>query len=129
MAHCRRTLLIMGSSIVKATNGRALHFLDSAPGISRVIFVNPDPSRLVANVASDLGGWGLPQLRPGFATPATCVLRVFPPVHSFHTRRDRVASLLPCRLFGASVRRAPSLGLGRALILPWGWNNAAWSAC
>ena len=24
VAHCRRTLLIMGSSIVKATNGRAL---------------------------------------------------------------------------------------------------------
>lgn len=66
----RKTLLVMGSSIIKATNGRALHFLDAAPHIAHVIFVNPDPSRVVANVASDLAGWGLPQLRPGLATPA-----------------------------------------------------------
>jgi hypothetical protein len=67
----RKTLLVMGSSLIKATNGRALHFLDKAPDISRVIFVNPDRSRVVADVASDLDGWGLPQLGPGIATPAS----------------------------------------------------------
>ena len=46
------------------------------------------------------------------------------PVHSFHTRRDRVASLPPCRLYGAAMRSAPPLGLGVRLTLPCGWNNA-----
>jgi hypothetical protein len=72
----RKTLLIMGSSLIKATNGRALHFLDAAPDISRVIFVNLDPSRTAASVTSDLAGWGLPQLQRGVATPASvdCVV-------------------------------------------------------
>ena len=46
------------------------------------------------------------------------------PVHSFHTRRDRVASLTTCRLHGAAIQRASPLGPGRALTLPCGWNNA-----
>ena len=46
------------------------------------------------------------------------------PVHPVHTRRDRVASLPPCRLHGAAIQRAPPLGPGRALTLPCGWNNA-----
>ena len=46
------------------------------------------------------------------------------PVHSFHTRRDRVASLKTCRLHGAAIQRASPLGPGRALTLPCGWNNA-----
>ena len=46
------------------------------------------------------------------------------PVHSFHTRRDRVASLPPCRLRGAAIPRASSPGPGRALTLPCGWDNA-----
>ena len=46
------------------------------------------------------------------------------PVHSFHTPRDRVASLTTCRLRGAAIQRASPLGLGRALTLPCGWNNA-----
>ena len=72
----RKTLLVMGSSLIKATNGRALHFLDKAPDISRVIFVNPDRARAVPHVVSDLAGWGLPQLRRGIATQASveCVL-------------------------------------------------------
>ena len=51
------------------------------------------------------------------------------PVHSFHTRRDRVASLTTSRLHGAAIQRASPLGPGRALTLPCGWNNAGpWSA-
>ena len=50
------------------------------------------------------------------------------PVHSFHTRRDRVASSTPCRLHGATTQRAPPLGPGRALALPCGWNNAGHGA-
>ena len=46
------------------------------------------------------------------------------PVHSFHTRRDQVASLTTCRLHGAAIQRASPLGPGRALTLPCGWNNA-----
>ena len=46
------------------------------------------------------------------------------PVHSFHTRRDRVASLKTCRLYGAAIQRASPLGPGRALTLPCGWNIA-----
>ena len=46
------------------------------------------------------------------------------PVHSFHTRRDRVASLTTCRLHGAATQRASPLGSGRTLTLPCGWNNA-----
>ena len=46
------------------------------------------------------------------------------PVHSFHTRRDRVASLTTCRLQGAPIQRASPLGPGRALTFPCGWNNA-----
>ena len=46
------------------------------------------------------------------------------PVHSFHTRRDRVASLKTCRLHGAAIQRASPLRPGRALTLPCGWNNA-----
>ena len=42
------------------------------------------------------------------------------PVHSFHTRRDRVASLTTCRLHGAAIQRASPLGPGRALTLPCG---------
>ena len=45
-------------------------------------------------------------------------------VHSFHTRRDRVASLPSCRLHGAAIQRASPLGPGRALTLSCGWNNA-----
>ena len=46
------------------------------------------------------------------------------PVHSFHTRRDRVASLTTRRLHGAAIQRASPLRPGRALTLPCGWNNA-----
>ena len=46
------------------------------------------------------------------------------PMHPVHTRMDRVASLPPCRLYGAVIPRAPPLGPGRALTLPCGWNNA-----
>ena len=46
------------------------------------------------------------------------------PMHPVHTCRDRVASLPPCRLYGAVIPIAPPLGLGRALTLPCGWNNA-----
>ena len=46
------------------------------------------------------------------------------PVHSFHARRDRVASLKTCRLHGAAIQRASPLRPGRALTLPCGWNNA-----
>ena len=46
------------------------------------------------------------------------------PVHAFHTRRDRVASLTACQLHGAAIQRASPLGPGRALTLPCGWNNA-----
>ena len=35
-----------------------------------------------------------------------------------------MASLPPCRLYGAAIPRAPPLGPGRALTLPCGWNNA-----
>ena len=48
----------------------------------------------------------------------------FPSVHSFHTRRARVVSLPPSHLYGAAARRAPTLGPGRALSLPCGWNHA-----
>ena len=51
------------------------------------------------------------------------------PVHSFHTRRDRVASLRTCRLHGAAIQRTSPLGPGRALTLPCGWNNAGRGAC
>ena len=46
------------------------------------------------------------------------------PMHPVHTRRDRVASLPPCCLYGAAIQRASPLGPGRALTLPRGWNNA-----
>ena len=46
------------------------------------------------------------------------------PVHSFHTRRDRLAALTACRLHGAAIHRASPLGPGRTLTLPCGWNNA-----
>ena len=63
---------------------------------------------------------------PGFVAPLEC--REFEsckegtgpsfayslPVHSFHTRRDRVASLTTCRLHGAGIQRASPGGLGRA---------------
>lgn len=64
------TVLILGSSLHKATNGRSLHCLDAASECRRVIFVNPDASRTAAAVADDLGGWGLPALRRGHAHPA-----------------------------------------------------------
>ena len=47
-----------------------------------------------------------------------------PSLHSLHARRDRVAPLPPCRLYGAAMRRPPPLGLGVRLTLPCGWNNA-----
>ena len=46
------------------------------------------------------------------------------PVHSFRTRRDRVASLTTCCLHGSAIQSASPLGPGRALTLPCGWNNA-----
>lgn len=63
-------LLVLGSSVLKATNGRSLHFLDAAEACRRVIFINSDRSRTARLVADDLGGWGLPQLRRGHASPA-----------------------------------------------------------
>ena len=60
--------------------------------------------------------WRAMELGPSFAYSL--------PVHSFHTRRDRVASLTPCRLHGAATQRASPLGPGRALTLPCGWNIA-----
>ena len=51
-----------------------------------------------------------------------------PPVHSYHTRRDRVASLTTRRLHGAAIQRPLPLGPGRALTLPCGWNNAGRTA-
>ena len=49
---------------------------------------------------------------------------ILSPMHPVHTRRDRVASLPPCRVYGAATQRASPLGPGRALTLPCGWNNA-----
>ena len=46
------------------------------------------------------------------------------PVHSLHTRRDRVASLTTCCLHGTATRRAAPLGPGVRLSLPWGWDDA-----
>ena len=42
---------------------------------------------------------------------------------AFHARRDRVVSLSPCRLYCATMRRAPPPGLGVRLTLPCGWKN------
>ena len=39
------------------------------------------------------------------------------PVHFFHTRRDRVVSLPPCRLYGAAVCRARATRAGPGLDL------------
>ena len=73
------------------------------------------------------------QLRPGSMGFANLLESYCPsgpsfayslPVHSFHTRRDRVASLTTCRSHGAAIQRASPLGPGRALTLPCGWNNA-----
>ena len=46
------------------------------------------------------------------------------PVHSSHTRKDRVASLTTCRLHGAAIQKASPPGPGRALTLPCGCNIA-----
>jgi hypothetical protein len=54
----KTTLIIMGSSILKSTNGRALHFLDACD-VKRVVFVNPDTTRVHDQVKDDLRGWGL----------------------------------------------------------------------
>jgi hypothetical protein len=58
----KTTLIIMGSSILKATNGRGLHFLDAcnAKQVKQVIYVNTDPNRVHDQVYDDLTGWGLP---------------------------------------------------------------------
>ena len=56
----RATLLVIGSSVLKATNGRSLHFLDAAKDCRRVVFINPDRSRTARLVGDDLRGWGLP---------------------------------------------------------------------
>jgi len=53
-------LLIVGSSLAKPTNGRALCFLDAADNVERVIFVNIDSSRDSTAIAEALQGWGLP---------------------------------------------------------------------
>jgi hypothetical protein len=54
----KTTLIIMGSSILKSTNGRGLHFLDACD-VKRVVFVNPDTTRVHDQVKDDLRGWGL----------------------------------------------------------------------
>ena len=36
-----------------------------------------------------------------------------------------MASLPPCRLYGAAIQRAPPLGPDRDLTWPCGWNNGA----
>ena len=46
------------------------------------------------------------------------------PVHSSHTRRDRVAPSPPFRLHGAAVRRAPPHVPSRVLSFPCRWDNA-----
>ena len=56
----RTVMLILGNSLAKPTNGRALHFLDAAKSISRVIFVNIDSSRNGSQIEEELEGWGLP---------------------------------------------------------------------
>ena len=66
----KTTLLVIGSSALKATNGRSLHFLDAAKDCRRVVFINPDRSRTARLVGDDLSGWGLPQLRRGHQSPA-----------------------------------------------------------
>jgi len=59
----RTTLLIMGSSLQKSTNGKALNFLESACDVSRVFYINPDVGRPHDIVRDDLIGWGLPKLQ------------------------------------------------------------------
>ena len=54
-----KTLLIMGNSIIKKSNGRALNFLEAATAIDRVIFVNPDTSRVASDIQEELRLWGL----------------------------------------------------------------------
>ena len=50
--------------------------------------------------------------------------RIPPLCVHINARRDRVAPLPPCSLYGAAMRRAPPLGLGVRLTLPCVWNNA-----
>lgn len=66
----RTTLLVIGSSILKATNGRSLHFLEAANECRRVVFINPDRSRTSRLVGDDLSGWGLPRLGRGHPSAA-----------------------------------------------------------
>jgi len=54
------TLLIMGNSIIKSSNGRALNFLSEMCAVQRVVFVNPDSSRVPTRIKTELQLWGLP---------------------------------------------------------------------
>ena len=58
------TLIIVGNSIVKSSNGKALNFLSELKGVSRVLFVNPDTDRPEAMLRGQLEGWGLPKPAP-----------------------------------------------------------------
>jgi hypothetical protein len=55
-----RTLLIMGNSLIKSSNGRALNFLSAMTAVERVVFVNPDTSRVSSEIEETLSGWKLP---------------------------------------------------------------------
>ena len=91
----RTTLLILGSSLIKSTNGKALNFLDSAQDVSRVIYVNPDPSRSHACVLSDLSGWGLPKLQN--KGPLTKKQRLVVPLST----ADPLTATVECVMIGA----------------------------
>ena len=93
----KATLLVLGSSALKATNGRSLHFLDAADKCRRVVFVNPDRSRSARLVADDLGGWGLPRLRRGHPSP--------PPVECAHMDANEFAR----RVLGTAAMTAAGL--------------------
>lgn len=58
----RTTLLIMGSSLRKSSNGKALSFLEYACDVSRVFYINPDVRFSHDTVTDYLVGWGLPNL-------------------------------------------------------------------
>ena len=65
----RTVLVIMGNSLAKSSNGRALNFLAAARDVSHVIFINTSVDGGEARVRSDLSGWGLANLENGSASP------------------------------------------------------------
>ena len=59
-----KTLVVIGNSILKSTNGRALNFLSAMESCENVVFVNIDESRTEKCLLSDLDGWGLDCKKP-----------------------------------------------------------------